>query len=188
MIRLFIVKQHRPPFCRTTPVLPCLRVRKPRCRPNVPYSRVSSQVKVTGGGNKQPAAADLVKIPGVYDNVQFPDIWADNFHSFTVPGPPPAFGNNGGTVNAGSPPAVTPSAVTSSHAAPTSSSSHVTTASSPVTAPSKPIVSAQPSASSTLVSASPTSTGRCRSRSVRRQLNTNAKRMVKHHARAKRHH
>jgi hypothetical protein len=147
-----------------------------------------AQVKVTGGGNRQPAAADLVKIPGVYDNVVFPDIWADDFHSFTVPGPTPAFGSNGGTVNAGSPPPpADPSSPAPSHT--TSSSPAAGPSKSPVAAPTESVTLSHPSASSTLVSASPSSTGKCRSgHKVRRQLQAHAGRAVRNHARGKRHH
>ena len=167
-----------------------------------------SQVKVTGGGSKQPSAADLVDIPGVYDSTVFPDIWADNFHSFTVPGPPVAFATSGGTANAGSPPPAAPEessssshVPTSSHAqsssnAPAPSSTHAASVKvpspSPVRTHSASASSAHLGASSTLVSASPSptpsSSGRCRRRQVRRHSEAESKRLVRKHVRAKRHH
>ncbi|KAF5370561.1 hypothetical protein D9758_001885 [Tetrapyrgos nigripes] len=45
-------------------------------------------LQVNGGGDGRPPTSDLVKIPGLYDNVLFPNIYSD-FGSFTVPGPPP---------------------------------------------------------------------------------------------------
>jgi len=45
------------------------------------------QVNVSGTGTGQPDSQSLVSIPGVYDNVQWPDIYS-NFGSFAIPGPP----------------------------------------------------------------------------------------------------
>lgn len=151
-----------------------------------------AQVKVTGGGNQQPAAKDLVAIPGVYDNVVFPDIWADNFHSFTIPGPPVAFSSSGGAVNAGSAPsAASSSSVTSTHAAssthPTSSSHIASSSKAPATTSTHSVSSARPTASSTSVS-SPSTSGKCRSKSEARRSLADAKRSRMHRVRSKRHH
>ena len=149
-----------------------------------------SQVKVTGGGDQLPASKDLVSIPGVYDNVVFPDIWAPSFHTFTVPGPAVAFSSNGATDSTGSSPPTASSTPSSAHTthAPSTSSSHVSTTQST----HAPTVTH--SASSTHVSASSqvsatSSTGQCRSgRKVRRHAKANAKRHVRHNARDKHHH
>ncbi|KAF9263380.1 hypothetical protein L218DRAFT_927969 [Marasmius fiardii PR-910] len=46
------------------------------------------QLDVKGSGKGYPSDKDLVSIPGLYDNVAFPNIYSD-FGSFTIPGPPP---------------------------------------------------------------------------------------------------
>ncbi|KAG7098825.1 hypothetical protein E1B28_000729 [Marasmius oreades] len=46
------------------------------------------QLNVKGSGKGFPSDRDLVSIPGLYDNVAFPNIYSD-FGSFTIPGPPP---------------------------------------------------------------------------------------------------
>ena len=146
-----------------------------------------SQINVEGSGTQEPAASDLVSIPGVYDNVKFPDIW-DNFVSFTLPAPPVAqLGNNGGSTP---PPAPASAASSSATHAPSGSSSVQSSAipTPPVVPTSAPISAPRPSASSSLVSApAPGATGRCKSRRMVKRLKGEhaAKRHVSH---AKRHH
>jgi hypothetical protein len=135
---------------------------------------IYSQVKVTGSGTQYPSGSALVKIPGVYDGVKWPDIWADNFKTFTIAGPAPAFGGNGGTNNAAPKPPADPSPsipASSSH----SSNSHPTAAlSSPVT----PSSAATPSKSTSSSQATPT--GQCRGRKARR-FEQHAARNAKRH-------
>ncbi|KDQ53476.1 glycoside hydrolase family 61 protein [Jaapia argillacea MUCL 33604] len=45
-----------------------------------------TQVEITGSGSGKPASQDLVAIPGVYDDTQWPDIYT-NFGTFAIPGP-----------------------------------------------------------------------------------------------------
>ncbi|THH31807.1 hypothetical protein EUX98_g2390 [Antrodiella citrinella] len=119
------------------------------------YYPSCTQVQVTGGGNANPTGSDLVSIPGIYNDVTFPDIWLDSFNSFTIPGPPlfsskpPA---NAGPSPSASSAAPASSSVPSSSVISTPAPSSSSIASSPVTAPTPP---------------SPTSSGRCRTNSRR---------------------
>ncbi|KIP10876.1 glycoside hydrolase family 61 protein, partial [Phlebiopsis gigantea 11061_1 CR5-6] len=132
-----------------------------------------AQVNVQGSGTQEPAASDLVSIPGVYNDVQFPDIWDDSFHSFTLPAPPVAFAS-GGSTSGGSSPSSSESASSSVHATSTSSSTSASHTSAPTS-------TARPSASSSIVSApAASSTGRCKSRAQRRAVAS--ERMVKRHS------
>lgn len=42
---------------------------------------------MSGGGSARASSAETVKIPGLYDNVDFPDIWSQTFDSWAAPGP-----------------------------------------------------------------------------------------------------
>ncbi|KAI0092942.1 glycosyl hydrolase family 61-domain-containing protein [Irpex rosettiformis] len=124
------------------------------------------QVEVTGGGNKYPSGSALTTIPQVYTNFKTPDIWADGFNSFTIPGPAPAFGSSSSGANNAPPsssvdpsPSVSPSS--SSHAIPQSASS------------------ATPSKSNASSHAS--QTGTCRGHKARRALHHAAFGMKRHH-------
>jgi hypothetical protein len=146
-----------------------------------------SQINVKGSGTQEPATADLVSIPGVYDNTKFPDIWADDFKSFTLPGPPLVQLGSQGTTNAGSPPPP-PASVMSSSAthAPTTESAAPSSAAHPSAVhASAPTSAPRPSASSSLVSApAPAATGRCKSRMVKR---LNREHAAKRHAKRQHH-
>ncbi|TDL26170.1 hypothetical protein BD410DRAFT_784224 [Rickenella mellea] len=48
------------------------------------------QIAVSGSGTSLPSREETVQIPGLYDNVNFPDIWTGGFSSFPAPGPPVA--------------------------------------------------------------------------------------------------
>ncbi|CAL1707592.1 unnamed protein product [Somion occarium] len=140
------------------------------------------QVKVTGGGNKSPSGSELVSIPGLYDSVQWPDIWSDGFNSFKTPGPA-VFISTGGSSSDDN--ASSSAAAASSSAAPSPSSTKASSSpsSSPDAEPSStPATSAAPASSpqsSSTRASSPSSTGRCR---------TNTKRHSRHASFAKRHH
>ena len=48
---------------------------------------ISRQVEVTGGGGKTPSSSETVKIPGLYDDVDFPDVWTQTLTTWDAPGP-----------------------------------------------------------------------------------------------------
>ncbi|KAH8107920.1 glycosyl hydrolase family 61-domain-containing protein [Cristinia sonorae] len=131
-----------------------------------------TQVKVTGGGNAKAPAAELVSIPGIYDGVQFPNIWLDSFNSFTIPGPALFAGGSGsgnGNNNSQAPPPPPP--VNNAGSAPP--------ANTPATATPAPSATS----SSVAPSATDSSSGRCRHNARR------SDRMLKRHvAFHKRHH
>ncbi|KAI0374010.1 hypothetical protein BV20DRAFT_936307 [Pilatotrama ljubarskyi] len=141
-----------------------------------------AQVKVTGGGSQVPSGSSLVSLPGLYNNVKWPDIWSDSFKSFNVPGPAVAFsGSSSGSNDSDSAPSsssaashvasstqVHTSAATSAHASASSAASRASSASH---------------ASSVVSASAPSSTGRCSTKRSRRGM---VKRHVSHHA--KRHH
>lgn len=59
---------------------------------------------MSGGGNAQPSADETVGIPGLYDNVQFPDVWTETFTSWPAPGPPVvSFASGSGSENSSPP-------------------------------------------------------------------------------------
>lgn len=121
------------------------------------YGLSPSQVNVQGSGTQQPPSSDLVSIPGVYDNVKFPDIWDDNFHSFTLPAPPVAFASGGTSTPSSSP---SPAESSSTHSSSSAATSHAS-------APTSTSVLAQPPASSSVVSAPPSAgTGKCKASSI----------------------
>ncbi|KAI0630388.1 glycosyl hydrolase family 61-domain-containing protein [Trametes polyzona] len=149
-----------------------------------------AQVEVTGGGNQLPSGSSLVSFPGAYDNAKFPDIWSDNFHSFTIPGPALAFsGSNSGSEEPQAPSSSSTHASSSSAATHTASSTQVHTSAAPsAPASASSAVSRASSVAHTASSApaskpSSTGTGRCSSKRSRRGM---LKRHVSHQA--KRHH
>ncbi|CDO72529.1 Auxilliary Activities Family 9 protein [Trametes cinnabarina] len=148
-----------------------------------------AQVKVTGSGSKEPSGSELVSLPGLYNNIKWPDIWDDSFHSFVVPGPAPAFsGSSSGSDDTDSTPASSTPAHTSSAAPEKASSTQVHTATTTSVHTSAPATSSQAStasrASSVASSSKPTTTGTGRCSAKRRR--GMVKRHVSHHA--KRHH
>ncbi|KAL4255029.1 Endo-beta-1,4-glucanase D [Abortiporus biennis] len=113
-----------------------------------------AQVKVTGNGNTVPSGDALVSIPGLYDSVQFPDIWDTPF-TFKIPGPAPAFASSGNS-NSQAPAAESTSTSGSSHA-PTSTSA--ITSSVPTASEDPSETTASPVSSSSLAAPSATSAG-----------------------------
>ncbi|RPD59815.1 hypothetical protein L227DRAFT_575814 [Lentinus tigrinus ALCF2SS1-6] len=154
------------------------------------YYPSCAQIEVTGGGSTVPSGSELVSIPGLYNNVKFPDIWDDNFKSFTIPGPAPIGDSSSGSgnsdpasssVEASSTKASSANHASSTHASSTAasrsaSSTHVSTTAAHTSAESAPT-------SSVATSSAPASTGRCKAKRSRRGM---VKRHVSHHA--KRHH
>ncbi|KAI0329410.1 hypothetical protein GY45DRAFT_1253005 [Cubamyces sp. BRFM 1775] len=148
-----------------------------------------AQVKVTGGGSKVPSGSELVSLPGLYNGVQWPDIWDATFKTFAAPGPAVAFsGSSSGSDDSDS--GSTPSSSHASSSSPTAASSagshsasstHVNT-SAATSAQESASPSAASHASSVVSSSKPTSTGRCSAKKRRGMV----KRHVSHHA--KRHH
>ncbi|KAL5507153.1 hypothetical protein ACEPAH_6609 [Sanghuangporus vaninii] len=51
------------------------------------YYPSCAQVGVSGGGSSLPSSDETVKIPGLYDDVDFPDIWSETFDVWAAPGP-----------------------------------------------------------------------------------------------------
>ncbi|KAI0699254.1 glycosyl hydrolase family 61-domain-containing protein [Cytidiella melzeri] len=131
------------------------------------------QVRVTGSGSTSPSGSSLVKIPGVYATTTWPDIWADGFKSFNIPGPAPAFGGSGGTNNAAPAPPTASSLASSSPLSPSSSPS---AASASLATPSS---LPTPSKSSSSLQAS--ATGQCRGRMARRSQRHAAMSAKRHH-------
>ncbi|EIN12107.1 hypothetical protein PUNSTDRAFT_154790 [Punctularia strigosozonata HHB-11173 SS5] len=109
------------------------------------------QVNVTGGGSSTPSGDDLVSIPGLYDNVAWPDIWTD-FGSFTIPGPAIVFTDSTGS---------TPSGVASASASGSQTAAPSKTAAASTT-PEKSATPTRAATSSPLVS-----TGRCKAKKSR---------------------
>ncbi|KAI1794153.1 glycosyl hydrolase family 61-domain-containing protein [Ganoderma leucocontextum] len=152
------------------------------------YYPSCAQLSVTGSGTTVPSGSELVSIPGIYNNVQWPDIWDDNFKSFAAPGPAVAFsGSSSGSE--GSDPAPSSSAKSSAAASSThNSATHVSSAETSHSATSThvsisvPTTTAEPANTSIASSSAAASTGRCRSKRRRGMV----KRHVSHHA--KRHH
>ncbi|KAH8119241.1 glycosyl hydrolase family 61-domain-containing protein [Phellopilus nigrolimitatus] len=61
------------------------------------YYPSCTQVNVSGDGNAQPSSSEIVAIPGLYNGVQFPDIWTQTFDTWDAPGPPVvSFADNSG--------------------------------------------------------------------------------------------
>lgn len=110
-----------------------------------------SQVNVSGSGNSLPSSQETVEIPGLYNNVQFPDIWTFTGSSFPAPGPPVAAlaGGNGSTSSSDQSNSPS-SAVQVSFVSGTQS----------LTAASTPLPTA--SGSNSVSAASPTSSAQCR--------------------------
>ncbi|KAH9858689.1 glycosyl hydrolase family 61-domain-containing protein [Lenzites betulinus] len=151
-----------------------------------------AQVKVSGSGTQVPSGASLVSIPGLYTGFTFPDIWDDNFKSFTIPGPAVAFtGSSSGSEQ--SDPAPSSTHASSTHAPTSSAASH---AASSTQVHTSAVTSAQESAtpaaassvhtSSTVAASKPSSTGTGRCSSKRSRRRGMVKRHVSHLA--KRHH
>ncbi|RDX55149.1 hypothetical protein OH76DRAFT_1339695 [Lentinus brumalis] len=149
-----------------------------------------AQIEVTGGGSTVPSGSELVSIPGLYNSVQWPDIWSDNFKSFKIPGPAALGDSSSGSGNSdpasSSPVASSTKASSASHASsthaastagsPSASSTHVSSTAAHTSAESKP------TSSTVATSSAPASTGRCKTKRSRGMV----KRHVSHHA--KRHH
>ncbi|KAK7687070.1 hypothetical protein QCA50_009570 [Cerrena zonata] len=131
-----------------------------------------AQVKVTGSGNAK--ATDTVAIPGLYDNVKFPDIWADGFNKFTAPGPA-VFASSGSDQQTAPASSAAPAEPSSTKSASPSSSAAASPSAKPPASATAALPASAPIASSTLVSAAPATSGRCR----------RSKRHVRH---ASRHH
>ncbi|KAI0063685.1 hypothetical protein BV25DRAFT_405449 [Artomyces pyxidatus] len=110
------------------------------------YYPSCTQVNVTGNGSGVPSDQYLVAIPGLYNGVQWPDIY-NNFQGLTLPGPPVVELGQGSTASADP-----------SSTAPSSTSASRTTASS---ASQTTAISSVPAASSTPLSSAPKSTGQC---------------------------
>ncbi|KAI0743568.1 glycosyl hydrolase family 61-domain-containing protein [Daedaleopsis nitida] len=140
-----------------------------------------AQLKVTGGGGKTPSGSDLVSIPGVYNSVQWPDIWSDSFKSFTIPGPAVAFSgsSSGSEPSSGSENTESSVPTSTEHTSPTPADPESTKASKPTTTST---VVATPTTSPASTSSAPASTGKCSTKRRRGMV----KRRVDHHA--KRHH
>ncbi|KAI0051245.1 lytic polysaccharide monooxygenase [Auriscalpium vulgare] len=122
------------------------------------YYPSCTQVNVTGGGSGVPSDASLVSIPGLYDGVQWPDIY-NNFQGLTLPGPPVVQLSDGSTTDPGtaSAPPSSSSVFTSSIDLPYSASQ--TTVSS-VTPPTTTLAAS--SATAPTATSSPTSSsGQC---------------------------
>ncbi|KAL5528305.1 hypothetical protein ACEPAF_7441 [Sanghuangporus sanghuang] len=51
------------------------------------YYPSCTQVGVSGDGSSLPSSDETVKIPGLYDDVDFPDIWSETFDVWAAPGP-----------------------------------------------------------------------------------------------------
>ena len=177
-----------PPLHRPASVLPQLRVCGFACdfqqcrRLTAGYS----QIEVTGGGSTVPSGSELVSIPGLYKNVQWPDIWSDNFKSFKIPGPAALGDSSSDSGNSdpasSSAEASSTKASSATHASSTAvsasaSSTHVSTTAAHTSAESAP------TSSSVATSSAAASTGRCKAKRSRRGM---VKRHVSHHA--KRHH
>ncbi|KAI0706801.1 glycosyl hydrolase family 61-domain-containing protein [Cerioporus squamosus] len=149
------------------------------------YYPSCAQIDVTGGGNTVPSGSELVSIPGLYNSVQWPDIWSDSFKSFKIPGPAAIGDSSSGSGNsdpassstdASSTKASSATHASSTAASPSASSTHVSTTAAHTSAESKP------TSSSVATSSAPASTGRCKAKRSRGMV----KRHVSHHA--KRHH
>ncbi|KAJ3480341.1 hypothetical protein NLI96_g8421 [Meripilus lineatus] len=125
-----------------------------------------AQVEITGNGNRAPAPENLVSIPGLYNNVKFPNIW-DPFGTFAAPGPAPAF--TGGDKATPSPVKEDPVPASSSKVSSTRAANSTPTTKSPSVAAAP---NAAPNKSSS--SAPPSATGKCRSRKARRALRRHA--------------
>nr|VWO97201.1 Homeobox domain-containing protein [Ganoderma boninense] len=147
------------------------------------YYPSCAQLSITGSGTTAPAGSELVSIPGIYNNVQWPDIWDDNLKSFTAPGPAAAFsGSTSGSQGSDPAPSSSKSSATASstHA----SSTHVSSAEASHSATSThvstyvPTTTAEPAKTSAPSSSAAASTGRCKSKRRRGMV----KRHVSHHA------
>ncbi|OSD06900.1 lytic polysaccharide monooxygenase [Trametes coccinea BRFM310] len=149
-----------------------------------------AQVKVTGDGSQEPSGSELVSLPGLYNNVNWPDIWDDNFKSFAVPGPAPAFsGSSSGSDGSDTSPSSTPAssahasstpATTSSAAPEKASSTQAHTSAATSAHASSSVTSSASRASSVASSSKPASTGTGRCSAKRRR--GMVKRHVSHHA------
>lgn len=179
--------QRRSSLRRSAPVLPQLRVsnRSRGLKAAVIKQLMCShsQLSVTGSGTTVPSGSELVSIPGIYNNVQWPDIWDDNFKSFAAPGPAAAFsGSTSGSQ--GSDPAPSSSSK-SSAAASSTHATHVSSAGSSHSATSTHVstyvpttTTAEPAKTSPASSSVAASTGRCKSKRRRGMV----KRHISHHA------
>jgi hypothetical protein len=61
------------------------------------YYPACAQIKLSGSGSATPSGNDLVSIPGLFKQSQFPNIWGEGV-SFTIPGPA-VFGSSGSGTN-----------------------------------------------------------------------------------------
>jgi hypothetical protein len=93
------------------PSCTCARPSSERCHISLTCTLIDSQVNVRKGGSRKPSSTETVDIPGLYDQVKFPDIWSGGFDAWPAPGPPVVFSGGKGEVEP-SPPS--PSSVTNS--------------------------------------------------------------------------
>ncbi|TFK68673.1 hypothetical protein BDN72DRAFT_768969 [Pluteus cervinus] len=115
------------------------------------YYPSCSQLKVTGSGTGQPSDSDLVSMPDVYSNVQYPDIYTDSpaqMQAFVVPGPPIVTFD--GTAPASNSPEPSLSSNSSSTATAATASSDNGTTMIPQTSYPTPMPSSAPSSSCSL--------------------------------------
>ncbi|TBU33784.1 glycosyl hydrolase family 61-domain-containing protein [Dichomitus squalens] len=145
-----------------------------------------AQLSVTGSGTQTPSGSELVSIPGVYNDVKFPDIWSDSFKSFTIPGPAPAFSGSGSGSGASGPaPSSTKSSATASSTHVTSaaaSSAEVSTSARSTHVSTSVHTSATDSVTSSIATSSASaSTGRCKSKARRSMVKRHVSHLAKRH-------
>ncbi|KAI8992995.1 glycosyl hydrolase family 61-domain-containing protein [Trametes punicea] len=145
-----------------------------------------AQVEVTGTGTQIPSGSELVSLPGLYNNVQWPDIWSDNIKSFTAPGPAIAFSDSSSDSDSTTSSSIHASSPIASAAASRTASSTQVSKSAATTAHTSAshAMSAAPSAtraSSASSSSNPASTGKCSSKRRRGMVKRHVSHLAKRH-------